>query len=132
MSMQDPIADLLTRIRNGHAAKKQMIQLPFSTVKLAIVNVLQEEGYVEGFKVVELTSAKKSLEVYLKYYNGKSVISRLDRASSPGLRVYRSKDELPKVLGGLGIAIISTSKGVMSDKQARKLGHGGEVLCIVE
>jgi len=130
--MQDPIADLLTHIRNGHAAKKSVVKLPYSKMKEAIVCVLLEEGYVEGYKIVELTPAKKQLAVNLKYYNGKSVISRLDRESSPGLRMYRSKEELPKVLGGLGIAIISTSKGVMSDKKARKLGHGGEVLCTVE
>ena len=132
MSMQDPIADLLTHIRNGHSAKKSAVRLPNSTMKVAILKVLQEEGYIEGYKIIELTPAKKQLEVNLKYYNGKPVISRLDRESSPGLRMYRSKEDLPKVLGGLGIAIISTPKGVMSDKKARKLGHGGEVLCTVE
>lgn len=132
MSMQDPIADLLTHIRNGHAAKKQVVRLPSSTVKVAIVKVLQEEGYIDSYKVNELTPAIKQLEVNLKYYNGKPVIVRINRASSPGLRRYSSKESLPKVLGGLGIAIISTSEGVMSDKKARALGHGGEVLCIVE
>jgi small subunit ribosomal protein S8 len=132
MSMQDPIADLLTHIRNGHSAKKQAVKLPYSTIKVAILKVLEEEGYIEGYKAIEITPAIKKLEVYLKYYNGKSVITRIDRESSPGLRIYESKKDLPKVLGGLGIAIISTSKGVMSDKKARKLGHGGEVLCTVE
>jgi small subunit ribosomal protein S8 len=132
MSMQDPIADLLTHIRNGHAAKKSAVKLPYSKMKEAIVKVLEEEGYIESYQVIELTPAKKQLAVNLKYYNGKAVIARLDRESSPGLRMYRSKEALPKVLNGLGIAIISTSKGVMSDKKARALGHGGEVLCTVE
>lgn len=131
MSMQDPIADLLTRIRNGHAAKKNVVKLPFSKMKLAIVEVLQEEGYIESSKITELTPAKKQLEVVLKYYDGKPVISTIDRMSRPGLRIYRGKNTMPKVLGGLGIAIVSTSSGVMSDRQARKLGHGGEVLCTV-
>lgn len=129
--MQDPIADLLTRIRNGHAAKKNVVKLPFSKMKLAIVEVLQEEGYIESSKITELTPAKKQLEVVLKYYDGKPVISTIDRMSRPGLRIYRGKNTMPKVLGGLGIAIVSTSSGVMSDRQARKLGHGGEVLCTV-
>lgn len=132
MSMQDPIADLLTHIRNGHAAKKQQVKLPYSKIKQAIVDVLQEEGYIDGYQIIEVTPAIKKLQVNLKYYNGKPVIARLDRESSPGLRRYSSKSELPKVLGGLGIAIISTCKGVMSDKRARQLGHGGEVLCTVE
>lgn len=129
--MQDPIADLLTRIRNGHAAKKSVIKLPFSKMKLAIVNVLEEEGYIASSNIIELTSAKKQLEVNLKYHNGKPAISTIVRKSSPGLRIYRSKSTMPKVLGGLGIAIVSTSSGVMSDRRARELGHGGEVLCTV-
>jgi small subunit ribosomal protein S8 len=134
MSMQDPIAALLTSIRNGQTAvtKKKVVVVPSSTIKVAIVKVLQEEGYIDGFKVVDLDAGKKNLEVYLKYYNDKPVISRIDRKSSPGLRRYEPKNKLPKVLGGYGIAIISTSQGVMSDKQARKLGHGGEILCTVE
>lgn len=132
MSMQDPVADLLTHIRNGHAAKKQVVKLPCSNIKVAIVNVLKDEGYIEDYKINDLTPAIKQLEVKLKYYNGKPVIVRIDRASRPGLRRYRSADALPKVLGGLGLAIISTSKGVVSDKKARELGEGGEVLAIVE
>ena len=132
MSMQDPIADLLTRIRNGQAARKQSIRLPSSNTKVAIVKVLQEEGYIESFDVIKEVEAKPELEIGLKYFKGKSVIEKIKRISRPGLRIYKAKDELPKVLGGLGIAIISTSFGVMSDRQARKLGHGGEVLCTVE
>lgn len=132
MSMQDPIADLLTHIRNGHSAKKKMVELPDSKIKQAIANVLLEEGYIDGYEVIEVTPAIKRLQVNLKYFNGKPVITRIDRESTPGLRKYSSKNSLPKVLGGLGIAIISTCKGVMSDKRARELGHGGEVLCTVE
>ncbi len=131
MSMQDPIADLLTHIRNGHAARKSSIKISFSKMKLAIVNVLLDEGYIESFNVIEITTAKKQLEVFLKYFNGRSVISTIKRASRPGLRMYRAKDALPRVLGGLGIAIVSTPKGVMSDRQARSIGEGGEVLCTV-
>lgn len=131
MSMQDPIADLLTRVRNGKSANKSTVSLSFSKIKLAIVKVLEEEGYITGYKIVETTPVHKQLEVTLKYYNGKPVISTIDRVSRPGLRIYRGKNSLPKVLGGLGIAIISTPKGVMSDRQARELGHGGEVLSTV-
>lgn len=131
MSMQDPIADLLTRIRNGKSAKKSTVSLAFSKIKLAIVKVLEEEGYISGYKIVDVTPVHKELEITLKYHNGKSVISTIDRVSRPGLRIYRDKNSLPKVLGGLGIAIISTPKGVMSDRQARELGHGGEVLSTV-
>lgn len=131
MSMQDPIADLLTRIRNAKAAKKSNVKVSFSKVKLAIVNVLEEEGYINGYKIVELSPAHKELDISLKYFAGKSVISTITRVSRPGLRIYKDKDSLPKVLGGLGIAIISTSKGIMSDRQARELGHGGEVLSTV-
>jgi small subunit ribosomal protein S8 len=130
--MQDPIAALLTSIRNGQTAKKKVVTVPHSTIKEAIVRILLEEGYVAGYEVIEFEAGKKNLEVALKYYNGAPVITRIDRESSPGLRMYKSKDKLPKVLGGFGVAIISTSQGVMSDKQARKLGHGGEVLCTVE
>lgn len=132
MSMQDPIADYLTRIRNGQAARKQTVEMPSSKVKVAITKVLRDEGYIENFEVIEGESNKTRLRVDLKTFNGKSVISKLDRVSRPGLRVTKNKNELPKVLGGLGVAVISTSKGVMSDAQARKQGLGGEVLCTVE
>lgn len=131
MSMQDPIADLLTHIRNGHAAKKHSIKISFSKMKLAIANVLLDEGYIESCKIIDITNAKKQLEVVLKYFNGKPVISTIKRVSRPGLRIYKNKSSLPKVLGGLGVAILSTSKGIMSDKQARAIGQGGEVLCTV-
>lgn len=131
MSMQDPIADLLTHIRNGRAAKKSSVRLPFSKMKHAIAKVLLDEGYIEDCKIIEVTPAIKQMEIALKYYEGKSVISTIDRVSRPGLRIYRDKNSLPKVMGGLGIAIVSTSKGVMSDRHARALGHGGEVLCTV-
>lgn len=134
MSMQDPISAMLTSIRNGQnaAARKKMVTTPSSTIKVAIAKVLHDEGYIADYKVRDVDAGKKNLELYLKYYNDKPVIARIDRESSPGLRMYKSKDTLPKVLGGLGIAIISTSQGVMSDKKARELGHGGEVLCTVE
>lgn len=131
MSMQDPIADLLTQIRNAQAAKKSMVKLPFSTIKLDITKVLQDEGYVASYNVVDITPAKKTLEIALKYYKGAPVIAKIHRVSRPGLRIYKSRDSLTKVLNGLGISIISTSKGVMSDRQARALGQGGEVLCTV-
>ena len=130
MSMTDPIADFLTRIRNGQAARKKSIQSPSSTVKEAIARVLQDEGYILGYDVA--TENKKAvITVALKYFDGKPVIERLDRISTPSLRVYKAKDEIPTVLGGLGVAIISTSAGVVSDKQARASGQGGEVLCVV-
>lgn len=130
MSMTDPIADLLTRIRNGQSSGKTEVNVPASKVKLAIAQVLKDEGYIEDFASTQL-EGKPMLAVQLKYYQGRPVIDRLERISRPGLRVYKGKDELPAVLGGLGIAIVSTSKGVMSDRQARAAGHGGEVLCIV-
>jgi len=130
MSMTDPIADFLTRIRNGQAAGRTEIILPASKAKLALAQVLKDEGYIEDFSSTT-EDAKATLKVLLKYYRGKPVIDRLERVSRPGLRVYRGKDELPSILGGLGIAIVSTSKGVMTDRQARAAGHGGEVLCIV-
>jgi len=128
--MTDPIADFLTRIRNGQAAGKTEITVPSSKVKLAIAKVLKEEGYIEDFSATTV-DGKTTLTVQLKYFQGRPVIDRLERVSRPGLRVYKGKDELPTVLGGLGIAIVSTSKGVMTDRQARAAGHGGEVLCIV-
>jgi len=130
MSMTDPIADFLTRIRNGQSSGKAEINAPASKVKLAIAKVLKEEGYVEDFSA-SVHEGKPVLAVQLKYHQGRPVIDRLERISRPGLRVYKGKDELPSVLGGLGVAIVSTSKGVMTDRQARASGHGGEVICIV-
>jgi small subunit ribosomal protein S8 len=130
MSMTDPIADFLTRIRNGQSSGKTEVQVPASKVKLSIAKVLKEEGYIEDFQSTVL-DGKPTLNVQLKYYQGRPVIDRLERVSRPGLRVYKGKDELPSVLGGLGVAIVSTSKGVMTDRQARASGHGGEVICIV-
>jgi small subunit ribosomal protein S8 len=130
MSMTDPIADLLTRIRNGQSSGKTEVIVPASKVKLAIAKVLKDEGYIEDFASTQL-EGKPMLAVQLKYFQGRPVIDRLERISRPGLRVYKGKDELPSILGGLGIAIVSTSQGVMSDRQARAAGHGGEVLCIV-
>lgn len=129
MSMQDPIADMLTRIRNGQAANKVAINMPSSKLKVAIANVLAEEGYIESFKVLE--GVKPELEITLKYFQGKAVVETIQRVSRPGLRIYKRKDELPKVLGGLGIAVVSTSKGVMTDRAARKEGLGGEIICYV-
>jgi small subunit ribosomal protein S8 len=130
MSMTDPIADFLTRIRNGQSSGKPEVNVPASKVKLSIAKVLKEEGYIEDFSSVEV-DGKPTLAVTLKYYQGRPVIDRLERVSRPGLRVYRGKDELPSILGGLGVAIVSTSQGVMTDRQARASGHGGEVICIV-
>ena len=130
MSMTDPIADFLTRIRNGQQAGRTNVSLPSSKVKLALAKVLKDEGYIDDFST-QTEEGKTTLSLQLRYYQGKPVIDRLDRVSRPGLRVYKGKDELPSILGGLGVAIISTSKGVMSDRQARAQGHGGEVLCIV-
>ena len=130
MSMTDPIADLLTRIRNGQMVGKVQVAMPSSTVKLAIAKVLKAEGYISNFEVQEVDN-KPQLVVTLKYYGGKPVIDRIERVSRPGLRIFKGKDELPRVLGGLGVAIISTSRGVMTDRAARAGGHGGEVLCVV-
>ncbi|MET0498051.1 MAG: 30S ribosomal protein S8 [Steroidobacteraceae bacterium] len=130
MSMTDPIADFLTRIRNGQNSGKTEIKAPTSKVKLAIAQVLKDEGYIDSFSAGE-QEGKPTLAVQLKYFQGRPVIDRLERVSRPGLRVYRGKDELPTVLGGLGVAIVSTSQGVMTDRQARAAGHGGEVICIV-
>ena len=130
MSMSDPIADMLTRIRNGQRAEKQSVAMPASKVKAAIAQVLKDEGYVEDFAVREL-EGRPTLEISLKYYAGKPVIEKIERVSRPGLRIYRPKDELPKVMNGLGVAIVSTSRGVMTDRKARGLGVGGEVLCFV-
>ena len=130
MSMNDPIADMLTRIRNGQKARKVAVSLPASSVKLAIAEVLHREGYVSGVSTEE-DGAKKTLTVELKYQGDEPVIERIERVSRPGLRVYVGTDKLPKVQGGLGVAIVSTSSGVMSDREARAGRHGGEVLCIV-
>ena len=129
MSMQDPIADMLTRIRNGQAANKVAINMPSSKLKVAIANVLAAEGYIESVKVLE--GAKPKLEITLKYFQGKPVVESIQRVSRPGLRIYKRKDELPKVMGGLGVAVISTSKGVMTDRAARQAGLGGEIICYV-
>lgn len=129
MSMQDPIADMLTRIRNGQAANKVAINMPSSKLKVAIANVLADEGYIESVKVLE--GAKPELEITLKYFQGKPVVESIQRVSRPGLRIYKRKDELPKVMGGLGVAVISTSKGVMTDRAARQAGLGGEIICYV-
>ena len=130
MSMTDPIADMLVRIKNAAAVRKQTVKMPSSKIKTAIAGVLKAEGYIADFRVTQ-DGAKAQLEVVLKYYEGKPVIERLERYSRSGLRQYRGKDALPKVLGGLGVAIISTSKGIMTDAQARQQGVGGEVLCFV-
>ncbi len=130
MSMTDPIADMLTRIRNAQQANKVDVSMPSSKVKISIAEVLKEEGYVSAFNVNEV-EGKATLTVTLKYFEGKAVISEINRVSRPGLRVYKSANELPRVVGGLGVAIVSTSKGVMADRKARALGQGGEVLCAV-
>lgn len=131
MSMQDPIADLLTRIRNAQKMGIQLIQLPFSTFKNQILIVLKEEGYINDFHVIEKNN-KKDLEVSLKYYQGSPVIEKIKRISKPSLRIYKGYDQLPLVKGGMGIAIVSTPNGIMSDKLARAQKVGGEVLCTVE
>ena len=130
MSMTDPIADLLTRIRNGQTARKPEVSMASSKLKTAIARVLKEEGYVADFRL-DSEGQKTTLTIGLKYYDGRPVIDRIERVSRPGLRIYRGKDDLPKVLGGMGTVIVSTPQGVMTDKQARSIGQGGEVLCIV-
>ncbi|HET9047697.1 MAG TPA: 30S ribosomal protein S8 [Chiayiivirga sp.] len=130
MSMTDPIADMLVRIKNAAAVGKPTVKMPSSKIKLAIANVLKDEGYVADVRVLN-PGAKPELEIALKYYQGKPVIEQLQRVSRSSLRAYRGKDALPKVLNGLGIAIISTSKGVMTDRKAREAGVGGEVICLV-
>lgn len=130
MSMTDPIADMLTRIRNGQMAEKQAVTMPSSKLKVAIARVLKDEGYIEDFAVRGETG-KPELDIALKYYAGRPVIERIERVSKPGLRVYKGRDDLPKVMNGLGIAIVSTPQGVMTDRRARASNTGGEVLCIV-
>jgi len=130
MSMCDPVADMLTRIRNAQLSEKQSVAMPASKLKSAIAKVLKDEGYIEGFAVRE-NEGKPQLEVSLKYYAGRPVIEKIERISRPGLRNYKPSRDIPIVMNGLGIAIVSTSKGVMTDRKARGLGVGGEVLCIV-
>lgn len=130
MSMTDPIADFLTRIRNGQSAGKTEVRVSSSSVKAAIARVLRDEGYISGFSV-DQDAGKSVLTVALKYHEGRPVIERLERVSRPGLRQYRGKAALPSVLGGLGVAIVSTPKGVMTDREARRVGQGGEVICLV-
>ena len=130
MSMSDPISDMLTRIRNAQMAEKTSVLMPSSKLKVAIAEVLKDEGYVDGFHVVA-DGGKSTLEIGLKYYSGRPVIEKIQRISRPGLRVYKSSDDIPKVMNGLGIAIVSTSKGLMTDRKARANGIGGEVLCVV-
>jgi len=129
--MQDPIADMLTRIRNGQKARRARVSMPGSRIKESIAAVLESEGYIEGYEASGEPGPERTLSVELKYAQGEPVIRRLERASRPGLRLYRGAHELPRVMGGLGVAIISTSTGVMSDRQSRAAGQGGEVLCIV-
>lgn len=130
MSMSDPIADMLTRIRNGQMAGHAKVVIPASKAKQAIAKVLTDEGFISTFSVNE-NSGKPELSVDLKYYEGKPVIEMIKRVSRPGLRIYKNKDELPNVIGGLGVALISTSNGIMTDRDARKAGIGGEVICFV-
>lgn len=130
MSMTDPIADMLTRIRNGQSAGKQQVSLPASKLKAAVAKVLSDEGYIGECAITDV-DGKPQLTIALKYYQGRPVIDRLERVSRPGLRVYKGKDDLPRILGGMGVAIVSTSSGVMTDRAARAAGHGGEILCIV-
>lgn len=130
MSMNDPIADMLTRVRNGQMAKKVDVSMPSSKQKVAIAKVLKDEGFISGYAITE-NGAKPELTITLKYYEGKPVIEMIKRVSRPGLRTYKASDEIPKVVNGMGIAIVSTSKGVMTDRAARKEGCGGEILCYV-
>ncbi len=130
MSMSDPIADMLTRIRNGQMVEKQEVVMPSSKLKIAIAKVLKDEGYINGFDVVA-QSGKSELHIGLKYYEGRPVIERIERVSRPGLRIYKSHGAIPQVMNGLGIAIVSTPQGVMTDRKARAAGIGGEVLCYV-
>ena len=130
MSMSDPIADMLTRIRNAQSAEKTEVVMPSSKLKIAIAKVLKDEGYIEDFASRE-AEGKPELSIALKYYAGRPVIDRIERVSRPGLRIYKGKEDIPTVMNGLGVAILSTSKGVMTDRKARATGVGGEVLCVV-
>jgi small subunit ribosomal protein S8 len=130
MSMSDPISDMLTRIRNAQMVNKTVVAMPASKLKVAIAQVLKDEGYIDNFSIVEADS-RRQLEISLKYYAGRPVIEHIERVSRPGLRVYRGRDALPSVMNGLGVAIVTTPKGVMTDRRARQAGVGGEVLCYV-
>ena len=130
MSMSDPIADMLTRIRNAQSAEKTEVLMPSSKLKIAIAKVLKDEGYIEDF-VTREDGGKAELSIALKYYAGRPVIDRIERVSRPGLRIYKGKEDIPTVMNGLGVAILSTSRGVMTDRKARATGVGGEVLCVV-
>jgi small subunit ribosomal protein S8 len=130
MSMSDPIADMLTRIRNAQAVDKTAVRMPSSKLKVAIAQVLKDEGYIDGF-AVQNEGGKTELEIALKYYAGRPVIERIERVSRPGLRIYKGRDAIPQVMNGLGVAIVTTPKGVMTDRKARQTGVGGEVLCFV-
>jgi small subunit ribosomal protein S8 len=130
MSMSDPIADMLTRIRNAQMVEKVSVTMPSSKVKVAIAQVLKDEGYIDDF-AVKAEGAKSELNITLKYYAGRPVIERIERVSKPGLRVYRGRNDIPQVMNGLGVAIVSTPKGVMTDRKARATGVGGEVICYV-
>ena len=130
MSMSDPIADMLTRIRNAQSVEKPVVSMPSSKLKVAIAQVLKDEGYIDAF-TVKTEGVKSELEISLKYYAGRPVIERIERVSRPGLRIYRGRDAIPNVMNGLGVAIVTTPKGVMTDRKARATGVGGEVLCYV-
>ena len=130
MSMSDPIADMLTRIRNAQMVEKAAVTMPSSKLKVAIAQVLKDEGYIDGFQVRN-EGGKSELEIGLKYYAGRPVIERIERVSRPGLRIYKGRDAIPQVMNGLGVAIVTTPKGVMTDRKARQTGVGGEVLCYV-
>jgi small subunit ribosomal protein S8 len=130
MSMTDPIADMLTRIRNAQLIERATVAMPSSKVKIAIAKVLKDEGYIDGYKIGG-EEQKPMLEIALRYHAGRPVIEKIERVSTPGLRIYKSKDDIPRVMNGLGIAVVSTSRGVMTDRAARAAGVGGEVLCIV-
>jgi small subunit ribosomal protein S8 len=130
MSMSDPIADMLTRIRNAQSVEKAVVTMPSSKLKVAIAQVLKDEGYIDGFQV-RTEAGKTELDISLKYYAGRPVIERIERVSRPGLRIYKGRDAIPQVMNGLGVAIVTTPKGVMTDRKARQTGVGGEVLCYV-
>lgn len=130
MSMSDPIADMLTRIRNAQSVEKAVVTMPSSKLKISIAQVLKDEGYIDSY-TVRAHDGKSELEIALKYYAGRPVIERIERVSRPGLRVYKGRDEIPQVMNGLGVAIVTTPKGVMTDRKARQTGVGGEVLCYV-
>lgn len=131
MSMSDPIADMLTRVRNAQSAQKADVNMPSSKVKVEIARVLKEEGYINDYRVDNASETKPTLNITLRYYEGRPVIDAIDRVSRPGLRIFKPTSELPRINSGLGIAIVSTSKGVMTDRAARKAGQGGEIICTV-